>query len=163
MSLSEPMMSVLSEFESAFSQPTWRKVQVLILGTLLARGRRTVTAALRQMGLHVASNFSLYHHVLNRTCWSALGWSRRLLVLWVRTFVAVGGELPFAIAETLERRWGRRIAKRGHYRDPLASSTHRAVATSGVRWLVLTLVSTPPWPRRSWAVPVLTCPLLPPR
>jgi hypothetical protein len=158
MSLSEPMMSVLCEFESAFSQPTWRKVQVLILGTLLARGRRTVTAALRQMGLHEASNVSLYHHVLNRACWSALGLSRRLLVLLGRTFVAMGGELTFVIDETLERRWGRRLAKRGHYRDPLASSKQRAVATSGVRWIVLTLVITPPWTRRSWALPVLSVP-----
>jgi hypothetical protein len=153
MSLSEPMMSVLCEFESAFSQPTWRKVQVLILGTLLARGRRTVTAALRQMGLHEASNVSLYHHVLNRACWSALGLSRRLLVLLGRTFVAMGGELTFVIDETLERRWGRRLAKRGHYRDPLASSKQRAVATSGVRWIVLTLVITPPLGLRHKTVP----------
>ena len=32
------------------------------------------------------------------------------------------GSLTFVIDETLERRWGRRINKRGHYRDPLASS-----------------------------------------
>ena len=78
--------------------------------------------------------------MLNCACWSALGLSRRLLVLFVRSFVAVGGELTFVIDETLERRWGRRIAKRGHYRDPLASSQQRSVATSGVRWIVLTLV-----------------------
>jgi hypothetical protein len=155
MSLSEPMMSVLCEFESAFSQPTWRKAQVLLLGTLLGRGRRTVTAALRQMGLCDASNFSLYHHVLNRARWSALELSRRLLVRLVRTFVAVGGELTFVIDETLERRWGRRINQRGHYRDPLASSQQRSVATSGVRWIVLTLVITPPWTQRAWALPVL--------
>jgi hypothetical protein len=65
-------MSVWCECASAFSQPTWRKVHVLLLGTLLARGRRTVTAALRQMGLCDASNFSLSHHVLNRARWSAL-------------------------------------------------------------------------------------------
>jgi hypothetical protein len=158
MSLSEPMMSVLCEFESAFSQPTWRKVQVLILGTLLARGRRTVTAALRQMGLCDASNFSLYHHVLNRARWSALELSRRLLVRLVRTFVAVGGELTFVIDETLERRWGHRINKRGHYRDPRASSKQRSVATSGVRWIVLTLVITPPWTQRAWALPGLSVP-----
>jgi hypothetical protein len=158
MSLSQPMMSVLSEFESAFSQPTWRKMQVLIVGTLLARGRRTVTAALRQMGLHEASNFSLYHHVLNRARWSALELSRRVVLLLVRTFVAVGGDLTFVIDETLERRWGRRIHKRGHYRDPLASSKQRAVATSGVRWIVLTLVVTPPWTQRPWALPVLSVP-----
>jgi hypothetical protein len=150
MSLSQPIMSVLCEFESAFSQPTWSKVQVLIIGTLLARGRRTVTAALRQMGLHGASHFALYHHVLNRARWSALELSRRVVLLSVRTFVAVGGELTFVIDETLERRWGRRINKRGHYRDPLASSKQRSVATSGLRWMVLTLVITPPWTQRPW-------------
>jgi hypothetical protein len=158
MSLSEPMMSVLSEFESAFSQPTWRKMQVLIVGTLLARGRRTVTTALRQMGLYEASNFSLYHHVLNRARWSALALSRCLLLLLVRTFVIAGGELTFVIDETLERRWGHRIKMRGHYRDPLASSRQRSVATSGVRWIVLTLVITTPWTQRSWALPVLSVP-----
>jgi DDE superfamily endonuclease len=158
MSLSEPIMRVLCEFESAFSQPTWRKVQVLILGTLLARGRRTVTAALRQMGLRDASNFSLYHHVLNRARWSALELSQRLLVLLVRTFVVAGVELTFVIDETLERRWGRRINARGHYRDPLASSKQRSVATSGLRWIVLTLVITPPWAQRAWALPVLSVP-----
>ena len=50
------------------SKPTWSNIHVLLLGTLLARGRRTVTAAFRQMDLHEASNFSLYHHMLNRAC-----------------------------------------------------------------------------------------------
>jgi DDE superfamily endonuclease len=158
MSLSQPIMSVLCAFESAFSQPTWRKIQVLLIGTLLARGRRTVTAALRQMGWHEASNFSLYHHVLNRARWSALELSRRVVLLLVRTFVAVGGELTFVIDETLERRWGRRINTRGHDRDPLASSKQRSVATSGLRWIVLTLVITPPWTPRPWALPVLSVP-----
>ena len=81
MALSQPIMSVLCEFESAFSQPTWSKGQVLIIGTLFARGRRTVTAALRQMGLHEASHFGLYHQVLNRARWSALELSRRVVLL----------------------------------------------------------------------------------
>jgi hypothetical protein len=67
-------------------------MQVLSTGTLFARGRRTVTAALRQMGLRAVSNFRLYHHVLNRARWSALTLSRRLLVRLVRT-VVVGGEV----------------------------------------------------------------------
>jgi DDE superfamily endonuclease len=158
MSLSEPIMSILCEFESAFSQPTWSKIQVLIIGTLIARGRRTVTAALRQMGLCDAANFSLYHHVLNRAQWSALELSRRLLLLLMRTFIVVGGELTFVIDETLERHWGRRITLRGHYRDPLASSKQHSVAVSGLRWIVLTLVITPPWAQRPWALPVLSTP-----
>jgi hypothetical protein len=70
--------------------------------------------------------------------------------------VAVGGALTFVIDETLARRWGRCLSKRGHDRDPLASSKRRAIATSGLRWIVLTLVITPPWTRRSWALPVLS-------
>lgn len=158
MSLTDPITTVLQEFETAFSRPTWRKVQVLLVGTLLARGRRTVAAALRQMGLHEATNFSLYHHMLSRARWSALEVSRCLLQLLVRTFVTKGGELTFVVDETLERRWGRRITVRGHYRDPLASSKQRSVATSGLRWIVLTLVVTPPWTQRPWALPVLSTP-----
>jgi hypothetical protein len=32
MSLSQPIMSVVCEFESALSRPTWRNTQVLIIG-----------------------------------------------------------------------------------------------------------------------------------
>ena len=158
MPLSTPILTVMRHFESAFSQPTWHRVQVLVVGTLLARGRRTVTAALRHMGLRDERNFSTYHQVLNRAQWSALELSRRLLHLLVRTFTAAGGALSFVIDETLERRWGRRIKIRGHYRDPLASSKKRSVSTSGVRWIVLTLIITPPWTRRSWALPVMSVP-----
>src|SRR5262245_56070473 len=110
------------------------------------------------MGLSEVSNFSLYHQGLNRARWSALALSRRLLVLLGRTFVAVGGVLTFVIDETVERRWGRRIAQRGPYRDPLVSSQPRSVATSGVRWIVLTLVIPPSWTPRAWALPVLSVP-----
>jgi hypothetical protein len=158
MSLSQPLVTVLQEFGSAFSRPTWSKVQGLIVGTLLARGRRPVTAALRQMGRHDAPTFSLYHHVRSRARWSALDVSHCFLRLLVRTFVAVGSPLVFVLDGTLARRWGRRLRLRGHSRDPLASSKQRSVATSGLRWIVLPLVSTPPWTPRSWALPVLSVP-----
>jgi hypothetical protein len=79
MSLSQPIVTVLQEFESAFSRLTWRKVQVLIVGSPVAQDRRTVAAALRQMGLSEAPNLSLYHHEIHRAQWAALAWGRRLL------------------------------------------------------------------------------------
>ena len=133
--------TLLAPFQSLFSAPTWRKVQRLIVGTLLAHGRRTVTAALRHTGQGDTASFSLYHQVFNRARWSALK-----------------GSLTFVIDETLGRRWGRRINKRGHHRDPLASSRKRSVSTSGLRWIVLTLVVTPPWTTRCWALPILSVP-----
>ena len=158
MSPSANSSTVLAPFQSLFSAPTWRKVQRLFIGTLLAHGRRTVTAALRHTGQDDTPSFSLYHQVFNRARWSALKGSRCLLSMLVQTFDAAGGSLTFVIDETLERRWGRRISKRGHYRDPLASSRKRTVSTSGLRWIVLTLVVTPPWNNRCWALPILSVP-----
>ena len=158
MSPSANSSTVLAPFQSLFSAPTWRKVQRLFIGTLLAHGRRTVTAALRHTGQDDTPSFSLYHQVFNRARWSALKGSRCLLSMLVQTFDAAGGSLTFVIDETLERRWGRRISKRGHYRDPLASSRKRTVSTSGLRWIVLTLVITPPWNNRCWALPILSVP-----
>ena len=158
MSPSANSSTVLAPFQSLFSAPTWRKVQRLFIGTLLARGRRTVTAALRHTGQDDTPSFSLHHQVFNRARWSALKGSRCLLSMLVQTFDAAGGSLTFVIDETLERRWGRRINKRGHYRDPLASSRKRAVSTSGLRWIVLTLVVTPPCNNRCWALPILNVP-----
>ena len=71
MSLPSPIIAILAHFQPVFTAPTWRKVVLLLVGTLLARGRRTVTAALRQVGPHTNANFSLFHHVLNRARWSA--------------------------------------------------------------------------------------------
>jgi hypothetical protein len=41
------------------------------------------------------------------------------------------------IDETLERRWGAKIRKRGHYRDSVRSSHERSVSSPGLRWIVL--------------------------
>ena len=106
-------------FRPEFTPRTWPRVITLIFGTILARGRRTVAAALRQMGLHDDPNFSSYHQVFNRAAWSPRKLARRLLTAAIASFVPEGVGLTFAIDETLERRWGRKIRIRGHYRDPL--------------------------------------------
>jgi DDE superfamily endonuclease len=158
MPLQGPILPVLEAFRPEFTPRTWARVVTLIFGTILARGRRTVAAALRQMGLHGDPNFSSYHQVFNRAAWSPLRLARRLLKAATRAFVPAGIGLTFAIDETLERRWGRKIRIRGHYRDPLASSKERSVSASGIRWIVLALVITPPWSTRPWALPILSRP-----
>ena len=72
MSLPEPIIALLASFQPVFTTPTWQKMLVLLIGTLLARGRRTVTVALRQMGLEQSPQFSIYHHLLNRARWSPM-------------------------------------------------------------------------------------------
>jgi len=158
MSLPAEITAVLNVFQSLFTAPTWSKLQVLLVGTLLARGRRTVAAALRQMGHQDDPHFSGYHQVLNRARWSRLAASRRLLRLVVSTFGRLDGPVTVVMDETLERRWGRRIRLRGHYRDSLASSRERCVSSSGLRWLVMAVVVRLPWTVRPWALTVLSVP-----
>jgi len=122
---------------------------------MLARGRRTVTAALYQTGHQFDTNFSTFHHVLNRARWSALQVSRHLLSLIVETFVRAGGGIDIVIDETLERRWGVKISKRGHYRDSALSSRKRSVSSPGLRWIVMAVVVTLPWTQQRWALPFL--------
>jgi hypothetical protein len=163
MFLPPEIITVLAHFAPAFSQPSYQKVGVLLAGTILARGRRTVTAALRAVGLQQDKQWAKYHHLLNRASWSGLKVSQILLQLLVSTFVAVGGTVDLVTDETLERRWGRKISKRGHWRDSLASSKGLNVSTSGLRWLVLAVVVKLPWSRRYWALPCLSVLLTTPK
>ena len=58
--------------------------------------------------------------------------------------------------DTIERRWGAKIAARGIYRDPVRSSHGHFVKASGLRWLSAMLLMPVPWARRVWALPFLT-------
>ena len=48
---SQEIIQLLSVFAKAFTVPTFANAMVLLYGTILAPGRRTVAAALRAMGL----------------------------------------------------------------------------------------------------------------
>lgn len=117
---------LLAPFGTGFTRPTWRKVLILLEGTLLARGRRTVTGALRMMGLHQLAQFNVFHHVLSRARWSPLQMRRVLFLLLVRTFVPPDVPIQLVVDETLERRWGPHIRKCSLYHDPVRSVFPRA-------------------------------------
>lgn len=146
-------------FAPLFSKRVFQSMQVLLIGAILATGKRTVTALLRVMGLDQQTHFQTYHRVLNRAAWSPLAASRILLSLLVRT-LAPQGPLIFGVDDTIERRWGAKIAARGIYRDPVRSSRSHFVKVSGLRWLCMMLLAPIPWAQRVWALPFLTalCP-----
>jgi hypothetical protein len=149
------MLTLLAPFAPLFRRRVWPYALVLVVGTLLAPGKRTVTAALRVMGLAQARRFERYHRVLNRAHWSSLAVSRVLLSLLVATF-APTGPLLLGIDETIERRRGKRIAAKGIYRDPVRSSHAHFVKASGLRWICLMLLVPVPWAGRVWALPFAT-------
>src|SRR5437764_15088202 len=85
--LPKESIAVLRQFAPVFSDRTWQWAQVLLVGAILAPGKRTVTAVLRVMGLSADAQFQNYHRVLNRATWSSRALSRLLLRLLVAAFV----------------------------------------------------------------------------
>src|SRR3990170_8943679 len=154
------MIRVLVPFAPLFSKRVWQHAQVLLAGAILAPGRRTVSSALRSMGLDQEKRFHRYHRVLSRASWSSREVSRVLLGLLVEAFVPEGDPLVVGIDETLERRWGKKIAARGVYRDPVRSTHETFVKSSGLRWVCVMLLVEVPWASRVWALPFL-CALAP--
>ena len=149
------MLHLLNPFVPLFSSRLWPYVQILLAGAILAPGKRTVSGALRVMGLGQTEQFQRYHRVLNRAVWSEREVSRVLLGLLVKTFVP-DGPLVIGVDETLERRWGKKITAKGIYRDPVRSTHERLVKSSGLRWICLMLLVPVPWAGRVWALPFLS-------
>ena len=156
MFLPTEIIPVLWHFRPAFQERTYQKAVELLIGTVLARGRRTVTSALRAIGKAQAPNWSKYHQVLNRAQWSGLVVSRLLLELIVATCGSRGERVTIAVDETLERRWGPQIRHCGHWRDSRSSSKRLHVSTRGLRWLVFAVVVQVPWSESAVALPFLS-------
>src|ERR671938_1332006 len=142
-------------FRCHFTAAVWRHVLVLVGGALLAPGRRTVAAALRVMGLGGAAGFAVHHRVLSHRPWCSRALAHRLLLLLVAAFVP-DGPVVVGIDDSIERRWGARIAARGIYRDPVRSSKGHFVKASGLRWLCVMLLAPVPWAGCVWGLPFLT-------
>ena len=153
--LPSAVQNVIVSFAPLFSKRVFAHVKMLIAGAILAPGKRPVTSVLRVMGKGDAPHFQRYHRVLNRARWSALHGGKILLRLLVETFVPSGPVL-LGVDETIERRWGAKMATRGSDRDPVRSSHSHVVKASGLRWVCLMLLSAVPWTKRIWALPIMT-------
>jgi len=149
------LVSLMAAFRSFFTAPVWDHVLVLVTGAILTPGKRTVSAVLRIMGLSEAADFALYHHVLSQAHWDSRVIARRLLSLILERLLP-SGPVIIGIDDTIERRWGDKIAARGIYRDPVRSSHGHFVKASGLRWLAFMAMIPLPWATRRWALPFLT-------
>src|SRR5918994_534053 len=159
LTLPAELLPLIVEFAPLFSKPVWEHAQGLLVGAILAPGRRTVTACLRVMGLSQETGFVNYHRVLNRSRWSVLAASHILLRLLVTCFVPEG-ELVLGLDDTIERRHGENITAQGIYRDPVRSSHSHLVKASGLRWLCCMVLSQVSWAGSTWGLPFLSvlCP-----
>lgn len=149
------LVSLMAAFRGFFTAPVWDHVLVLVMGAILTPGKRTVSAVLRIMGLSQVADFALYHHVLSQAHWDSRAVARKLLSLILERLLPAGPVI-IGIDDTIERRWGQKIAARGIYRDPVRSSRGHFVKASGLRWLSFMAMVRLPWTTRRWALPFLT-------
>ncbi|MFZ0544259.1 MAG: transposase [Candidatus Promineifilaceae bacterium] len=150
------IMTILTPFMQVFSPRVWDWAQILLVGAILAPGKRTVTSALRVLGLKDEKQYQNYHRVLNRAKWSSLQVSQILLGLLITVFVSAGVPIVLGADETLERRWGRKIKAKGIFRDAARSSQKYTNYSNGLRWVSMMLLVAIPWSDRVWALPFLT-------
>src|ERR1044071_128828 len=155
LTLPAEFMNLIVAFAPLFSKPVFEHAKLLIVGSILAIGKRTVTACLRVCGKSDDLHFQNYHRFLPRARWSPVAASRVLLRLLVSTF-APDGELIIGIDDTIERRRGQMISAKGIYRDPVRSSHSHFVKASGLRWLCAMLLVEVSWADSVWALPVLS-------
>ena len=140
-------ITILGAFARLFSKRIWEHTRILLIGAILSPVERTVTAALRMMGLSGEKHFQNYHRVLNRAVWSSLEASHILLELLISTFVS-SDPIIMGLDDTIEHRRGAMIKANGIYRDPVRSSHSHFVKASGLRWLSLILLTPIPWAKR---------------
>jgi hypothetical protein len=155
LTLPDEYNTLFAQLRPHFSKGVRKLAMILLVGAILAPGKRTVTAILRIMGLSQERHFQNYHRVLNRAVWSNLRLSLVLLRLLINTFLPVG-PIVIGIDETIERRRGEKIKAKGIYRDPVRSSKSHFVKASGLRWISMMLLVKVPWAKRIWSLPFLT-------
>jgi len=105
------LLTLMEAFRGFFTAPVFDHVLVLVTGAVLTPGKRTVSAVLRIMGLGQAGGFALYHHVLSQARWDGRAIARKLLAMILDRFLPAGPVI-IGIDDTIERRWGQKIAAR---------------------------------------------------
>lgn len=151
----DEFLGIIIRYAALYSKPVFAHVKLLLAGAILAPGKRTITSVLRIIGLGQEQNYHKYHRVLSLARWSARKGARILLNQLLDCFLPQG-PVVVGLDETLERRWGSKISKRGIYRDAVRSSGAHFVKSSGLRWISLMLLLPIDWAGRTWALPFLT-------
>jgi hypothetical protein len=131
--LPDAIILAFAPFAPLFSHWVWLHAQVLLLGATVAPGARTVTTALRVMGLAAERRFTNYHRSLNRATWLARQGSRILLGLLSTLLVPPGATIVLGADDTVERRSGRKIIAKGCYRDAVRSSHKHVIRCFGLK------------------------------
>ena len=152
--LPQPARSLFEALASSFTRPTFLRVVVLALATILTVGQRTVCNLLRTLGALAPGHPSSYHRVFCKRRWSCWRLAQGLTT-WVFDHLVPEGCILLAGDDTVDGHKGAKVFGKGCHRDPVRSTHTWTVFRWGHKWVVLSVLVRFPFTRRLWALPVL--------
>lgn len=153
-SAAEPLVLSLG---IAFSDPTFNRVLPMLIGAILLRGRRCVTAILWTMRGWVHGHMTSYHRVLSRASWLLWPLGKVLAAAAIAICQEHGQDRWILVAgdDTVAQAKGKQVYGKGCHHDAVRSTHSHTVWRWGHKWVVLAILVPFPFARRPWALPVL--------
>ena len=154
----EPSIRVLLEiFDSlkgAFTRPSYSNFIQVALGWLLVPGRHGVGAALVAAGVSGQRHHGSFHRLFSQARWEPDEVGRQL---FERLVGRLEPEAPVRLAldDTLAQGKGPKVFGLGSHLDAVRSTRRHQIFAFGHVWVVVAVVMTWPFSRRTFALPVL--------
>jgi hypothetical protein len=144
---------ILTMLRPTFSTPTSNRFLVLLRGTLLTTGRRTITNIWRTVRHQAPGHASSYHRVFSQRRWST--WvMTRALIRFLLDYVVPPGPVLLAGDDTVTEHPGPQGFGKGQHRDGVRSSHRYPAHRWGHKWVVMSMLVELPFATRPWVIPV---------
>jgi hypothetical protein len=147
-------LPVLTTLRPTCSTPTDKRCLVLLLGTLLTTGRRTITNILRTVRHQAPGHAASDQRVCSRRRWSMWVMARAVL-RFLRDHVVPPGPVLLAGDDPVTEHPGPHVFGKGRHRDGVRSSHRDPADRWGHPWVVLSMRVQVPCATRPWALPGL--------
>jgi len=147
------LLDVLQAFRIVLTKPSFRNMLVVVLGWLLTQGPHAVTEALVMAGVVGRRHHEAFHRFFSRARWEPDEMGR-----WIfdRLLPFVGeGAVQSVIDDTLAPKKGPHVFGIASHVDAVRSTRRHRVFCFGHCWVVLAVLVSVPFSKRTWALPVL--------
>jgi DDE superfamily endonuclease len=152
--LPRPAHALFDALAAAFTGPTFLRVAILALATILTVGQRTVCNLLRTLGALAPGHPASYHKVFYQRRWCCRRLARGLCG-WVFDHLVAEGQVVLVGDDTVDEHPGDKVFGKGCHRDPVRSTHSYTAFRWGHKWVALSVLVRFPFSRRQWALPVL--------
>jgi DDE superfamily endonuclease len=148
------LLAVLEVLRPALTEPGWRTLVVLFGGWLRTTDTHAVTEALVVTGVAGKRHHEAFHRFFSRGTWSPDAFGERLFRLLVG-LLAADAPIRAVIDDTLAPKKGPHVFGIGSHLDAVRSTRRQRIFCFGHCWVVLAVLVSVPFARRTFALPLL--------